>query len=1013
MTFKINRFQFAISALILFQTAFAGNSVPQEYGTSFIINFHSKIYKADGQNWATAQDSNGILYFANSGGIVLQYDGVRWTSIPVGNGSIVRDIQRDKAGNIFVAMQNELGYLHTDSSGSYTFTSLRTRIKCPDTNFGDIWKTLVTDESVYFLERHHLFRFSKKGLKDSLKMVQPIKASSRFHNMFKRRGEELFVQQMDVGLMQTDGDSVHLLANGDYFKDDLLAAVLPFGKTEWLVATRNRGLFVYSDYGQIRPFKTNCHVLLCNSQLYHALWLKDGNLAIASKYGGLFILSPQGNLLQKIDQSVGLADNTVWSVFQDANKGLWLSMNKGIAFVDYGSPFTSFDERNGLKGSVHDVIRHNGKLFVTTNYGLFATEPDRLIPGRLHFKKFPGINTSGWDMLSAWNTLFISANSGIYRLEENQARLLFKYDPWVFYQSKKDRKRIFIGLASGVASIYRNDNGTFKDEGKIPGIDIEARTLAEDNTGNLWVASLYHGVLRAASLSGYFSRNTAPVINHFASQNGLPVNTPTLIFENKKDILFSTSFGIYLFDYRQERFLLSPDFLQLQRNKQDEGSIMLARSDNSGNVWSHIGQRIVLNRPSMTGGFDLVDTLFRGIPEQEIQCIYPDEKKSVWFGHRNGLFKYNRNKKFTSRSDFKVLIREVTLNNRRLLPGNGSKAYQIQIPQLAYSAANMLRFQFAASFYIHPEQTVYQYRLQNFDPGWSDWTSEAQKDYTNLPHGKYTFKLKAKNVYGQICKASSYSFIIIPPWYYTNWAYFLYFLLFVAFTVISSRILISYSHSKALAEHQRREEQRRRTEEMIRSQVAADFHDELGTRITRISLFSEILKNDLKNATDSAQGYLQKISKNADRLYDETRDFIWQLDPQKDTLLDFISRIKSFGDELFEDTDIQFEVRHSIETPEQIKLEMDQRRNLIRIIKEALHNALKYAHCKNIKIEISKTGREISFFVIDDGRGFPVNTKSDGIGLQNMRIRARKIGADFNLKSEINRGTRLEVRISI
>ncbi len=981
-------------------------------GTSFITNIHSKAYNAEGQNWAAVQDTSGLLYFANSGGIVLQYDGVRWKSIPVGNGSIVRDIQRDESGNFFVAMQNELGYLHADSSGKFAFTSLRPKIKCLDSNFGDIWKTVVTDEAVYFLERHHLFRFPKKTLGDTLKTIHPVKGKTRFHNLFKGPGNDVFVQQMDVGLLKTEGDTVRLMKNGEFFKNDLLAAVLPFNQTDWLVITRSRGLFVYSD-GLIRPFNTDCNALLRNNRLYHAIRLQDGNLALASKYGGLFILSPQGNLLQKIDQSVGLADNTVWSVFQDANQGLWLSMNKGIAFVDYASPFTTFDERSGIKGSVHDVIRHKGKLFITTNYGLFLSEPDPLIPGRIHFKKVPGINTSGWDMLSAWNTLFICANSGIYHLQGNQAHLLFKYDPWVFYRSITDPRRIFIGLASGVASFYRTDTGTFKDEGIIPGIDMEARTLAEDSTGNLWVASLFHGVLHTTALPGYFTANKLPGIRHFTSQNGLPAQASTLLFDYKKQTLFSTSSGIFRYDLARDRFRPSEAFHLLNRKKQTDRNEMLASADEDGNVWNQIGQRIVLNRPSKTGQFTLMDTLFWGIPEQDFQCIYPEGKKTVWFGHRNGLFKYDKTKKFGDTSDFKTVIREVLLNNHIRLPDIHSKTYLAHIPQIKYTANNMLRFQFAAPYYIHPGQIVYRYQLQNFDHNWSEWSPEAQKDYTNLPSGAYTFRLKAKNAFGQIREADTYSFIITPPWYRTTWAYFLYFLLFAVFVAALSRILISYSHSKALTELRRKEEQRRQTEEAIRSQVAADFHDELGTRITRISLFSEILKKDLGNVSDSAQGYLQKISKNADRLYDETRDFIWQLDPQKDSLLDFISRLKSFGDELFEDTDIQFELKNVIDSPEHIKLEMDQRRNLIRIIKEALHNALKYARCKNVIIEIFKQNRLLSFIVQDDGAGFSPESKSDGTGLQNMRIRAQKIKADFELQSEPNTGTRIKVSIEI
>ncbi len=173
------------------------NSGVNEAGIPFITNISPKEYNANGQNWAAVQDSNGLIYFANSGGVILQYDGARWASIPVGNGSIVRDVQLAPSGKLFVGMQNEFGYLESDENGQNIYKSLLPQIDCMDNKFGDIWKIGITDEFVYFLERHHLFRFSKKSLGDSLQIIRPIKAKTRFHNLFKGRGNHLFVHQVN------------------------------------------------------------------------------------------------------------------------------------------------------------------------------------------------------------------------------------------------------------------------------------------------------------------------------------------------------------------------------------------------------------------------------------------------------------------------------------------------------------------------------------------------------------------------------------------------------------------------------------------------------------------------------------------------------------------------------------------------------------------------------------------------------------------------------------------------
>jgi len=1004
-TFIFVLFHFSIAANKLQYPGFSETGIP------FLTNISPKEYGANGQNWAAVQDSNGLLYFANGGGAVLQYDGATWNSIPVGNGSIVRDIQIDTDGKIFIGLQDDFGYLDHDESDKLVYKSLIDRVVCNHGEFGDIWKIGITSDHIYFLERHHLLRLSKKDLADSTLSILALHTETRFHNLFEGQDNQFFVHQVDVGLMQTNADSLLLIVNGDFFKRDLLAGVLPMADNNWLVISRKRGLFVYSENGQIDRFQTNFDDLLINSQPYHAIRLRDDNFAIASKYGGLFIISSEGVLVQHIDEDVGLANNTVWSVYEDTQQGLWLSLNKGITHIDYKSPFTTIDERNGLKGSIHDIIRHNGKIFITSNYGLFVAEANVSKPGRLHFSQVRGINTSGWDLLSAWNTLFIVANSGIFILNGNQAQLVFKYDPWEFYQSNFDPRRIYIGLASGVASFYIQEDGSLKNEGKIPGIDIEARTVMEDDEANLWVASSYQGVLKAASINDYFESGAKPVVNIYDETNGLPKNMLAFLAEGAKDLLFSTPMGIYKFDQKKSSFSLNPDFTGLNKKKQVDETYMVAQKDGSGDVWSHVGQRIVLNKHTNDGKYSLIDTAFWGIPEEEIQCIYPDGEQFVWFGHRNGVIIYDKNNQRSTDSEFNVLIRETVLNSKVILPSNQSDSYKNQVPEIQYSSDNLLRFKFAAQFYKHPEKTLYQYRLENFDRTWSAWTNEIQKDYTNLPYGNYTLLVQAKNVFGIVEAAQPYSFIILAPWYQNTWAYTIFFLLLIGMLVFLSRSLIAYSRSNALLEHQRLEEQRRSTEESIRSQVAADFHDELGTRITRISLFSEILRGELPDASATAQGYLGKISKNADRLYDETRDFIWQLDPQKDTLADFITRMKTFGDELFENTDIQFDLDQQVENPIQIKLDMDQRRNLIRIIKEAMHNALKYAKCKNVILKISATQESIYLILSDNGIGFTVDNGNDGIGLKNMQQRAEKIKANLNIDSQQGKGT--QIRLSI
>ncbi|MBY0574396.1 MAG: diguanylate cyclase, partial [Undibacterium sp.] len=107
------------------------------------------------------------------------------------------------------------------------------------------------------------------------------------------------------------------------------------------------------------------------------------------------------------------------------------------------------------------------------------------------------------------------------------------------------------------------------------------------------------------------------------------------------------------------------------------------------------------------------------------------------------------------------------------------------IPKLSYEQ-NSLTFEFSASFFEKYGSTQFQYFLEGFDKRWSDWSITSAKEYTNIPEGKYQFKVRAKNIFGTVGREAVYTLRILPPWYRTIWAYILWALL--TFVVIAGII---------------------------------------------------------------------------------------------------------------------------------------------------------------------------------------------------------------------------------
>lgn len=201
----------------------------------------------------------------------------------------------------------------------------------------------------------------------------------------------------------------------------------------------------------------------------------------------------------------------------------------------------------------------------------------------------------------------------------------------------------------------------------------------------------------------------------------------------------------------------------------------------------------------------------------------------------------------------------------------------------------------------------------------------------------------------------------------------------------------------------------RQASQRIRLQIAHDFHDELGGKLSIISMYAELTSQQLDRDPQTAKAYLYKISLHASRLYETVKDMLWALNPDLDNSRDLLLRLKDFGEELFYDSAIQFSVKSSGDL-QQLKLPLDQKRHLLLLFKEAMHNALKHSNAKLVLLEAAITGGEVVFSLSDNGRGFDSAVVYAGEGMKSMKNRAEKLGSALRVQSSKS-GSRIEVRI--
>lgn len=792
-----------------------------ETGLPYIQNFSPGTYHAHAQNWAVEQDARGVMYFGNTAGI-LEFDGARWRLMSTPNKSVVRTLGTGPNGRIYVGAHSELGYLAPDSAGQMQYVSLLPRLAPEDRNFNNIWKIHAFPGGVYFRSSTHLFLWAEGRMR-------VWKPGNEFHRSFWVH-DTFFIREIGVGLLQMAGDALRLVPGGERFAEDRLDLMLPLDAHNILIGTRADGLFRF-DGSVIRPFPTEADHFLRENQLYDGAVLPNGTIALATLRGGVAIIDREGHFRQRLDKDSGLQDNTVWSVYPDRQGALWLALNSGLARAEIPAPLSKFTESQGVGSSVEALLRHRGRLYAATGLGVYYLAAPAAPGNTPVFRPVSGIAAQSWSLLSAGRTLLAATSNGVYQIENDRAAPLLDALCFVLYRSLRDSTRIYAGLIDGLG-ILKFANGRWRFAGRVPGISEEIRSIAEEPDGALWLGTQFQGVLQAnlppaKSASGI--DDTLRRVARFGQAQHLPEGEVNVYPVNRR-VRFATSRGLRSFDPHRQIFL--PDSSLGMMLADTAYAIHRLVEDGRGRVWVERGKEnsldIAVLKPEAAGGYHWQKTpLLRMNDLRPVWVIYPDPGGDVvWFGSTGGIVRYDMNIEKNYQLDYPALIRRVTAGGDSLASGGNPL-----LPLLPDTTApgdlvfrggrlnyarNALRFEFAAPSYDAPSANRFQYFLEGFDRGWSGWTREIQKDYTNLPEGPYRFRLRARNIYGHESSEAGYEFTIIPPWYRRWWFYLAVLAVLLAglFAIIRSGMRLAAKREQAIARLREAELTRRKNIEL-------------------------------------------------------------------------------------------------------------------------------------------------------------------------------------------------------
>jgi signal transduction histidine kinase len=213
-----------------------------------------------------------------------------------------------------------------------------------------------------------------------------------------------------------------------------------------------------------------------------------------------------------------------------------------------------------------------------------------------------------------------------------------------------------------------------------------------------------------------------------------------------------------------------------------------------------------------------------------------------------------------------------------------------------------------------------------------------------------------------------------------------------------------------LIEQMRDNEELQRRMQNIRNKIARDLHDDIGSTLSTILLYSNAAKKKAKGITgEEALQTFNQISDLAAGMMDEMSDIVWTINPKNDTPEKIFQRMYLFASPILAASNITF----LFEADEMLNNEiilMNKRKNLYLIFKEAINNGVKYSGCNKIEVSISKNGNDIEMKIKDNGTGFNMDEVRKGNGLDNMQQRAREMSGEILISSVLGNGTNIHLR---
>jgi signal transduction histidine kinase len=692
-------------------------------------------------------------------------------------------------------------------------------------------------------------------------------------------------------------------------------------------------------------------------------------------------------------QNGPLFQNIINCIFEDREGSIWIGTeNGGLHRLNSQKVKTILLPQAGQNTHVESVsAAHDGGFWIATGgAGVFRFRDGRFT----RFAEAEGLTAAYLHMVleDSHTNVWAATRGGLFRMEKGRFKKVEQLGPvtgWVMCLFEDREGRLWVGSGSGVACLDGEKTTWFKNE--LANQDI--RSIAEDNSGNMWVGCVGAGLFRIANGR----------ITHYGSAEGLESQTVVALLADADGTLWIGTFQDGLIRLKNGRFTT----LTTRDGLIDNVSGHLA-DDGTGHLWvSTVHGVMRLNKAAMENyqsgkGRPLpIMALTRSDGFFNTHCSGGSDPAMSWAA--GGVLLVPNMKAvavvdtrgFPTAEPARTKIEEVLVNGQPQTP-DGSGGLRVS------SGQSRVEIHYTALNLSAAEQIRFRVKLDGWDKDWNEAGFHRSVAYGALPPGEYRFHVMGSRRDGLWDEAPAPLVLQVVPRFWETW----WFRSAAGGGIVAGVGGVMLMVGRRRARRKLERLKRIHALEQERARIAQDLHDDFGSALSGLMLQGEAATQTEPSASRGAP-VIASMTEGIRALIQKLDEVVWATNPRNDSLARVIAYLSDLAEGFVVPTGIHFrlDVPALAELPATI-LTSQQRHNLVLASKASLNNALRHARARTIGLRLRVQDQALVAEIWDDGKGFdPGKTRSGGNGLINITNRMAAIQGSATIRSQHGQGT--------